>query len=273
MPSNNLSIVGGYADAAHLVRRRSGYLGESFPLDDCSGIIQPSSGVLYLTSLLLMKDVDVTNLVFKTGTTAGTGTTNFWFGLWSHMTAAAPPIPANETLSLQRTSGSATLTLASGTLTNKWVGRTVTGTGIPGSTRIIAMPSSTTLTMSANASSGSATTTTCTFGQYVGPRANVAVTADTTTTVNPAANTYITKALTFPFKPPTTGLYLAGVLHAHSGGTQPNWVGKVLPAACGDATINHIAASNAGPHTTPPGAANPLASQTDVLNWMWCGYT
>lgn len=263
----------GIADALYLAERRPAVIGENYPLAQSTGIVQPSSGLLYLTSIFIERGEVVTNLIFKTGTTAGSGSVNWWYGLWSHDTAGAPDIPAitgTTQFTASRTSGSPTLT-GTGFLSN-YKGRLITGTGIPGSTRITEV-TSTTITMSANASSGSGTSTTITIGKYAGPRQNIAVTADSTNTVTPTANTFHSKALVLPWTCPGSGLYFAGWMHANSAGAQPNIVGQVLASALGDATINHLAHSNAGPHTTPPGAANPLASVTDVLNRPWVGFS
>jgi hypothetical protein len=267
------SRAAGIADALTLFRRRSGIIGESFPVDDATGVLTPSTGMLYLTSLFVERGETVTNLIFKTGTTASGTPTNWWFGLWTHDTAGAPVLPLHipTTYSVTRTSGSPTLTIVTGTFPNSLVARLVTGTGIPAATRIISQ-TSTTLTMSANASSGSATVTTITPGQYAGPRQNIGVTADSTNSVVAAADTFHSKALATPWICPGSGLYFAGWMLA-TGGTQANIVGKQGAAAIGTTTLNHLAHSNAGPHTTPPGAANPIASVTDVVNWPWVGFS
>lgn len=274
MPS--LSEPRGLSDALIIARRpvkSPPILGESFGRDECDGIVQPSTGVLLLSSILVEKGRTVTTLGFKTGTTAGTGAANFWMGIWSHDTAGRPEISAAaEVYSVSRTSGSPTLTAVTpATFPNSLVGRLVTGTGMPASGRVVSQ-TTTTLTLSGNATSGSPTTGNATIGQYAGPRQNIAVTADTTTTVNPAAETEIEKNLTTPWIPPTTGFVFFGLVYANSAGTQPTWISKTKPASVGISTLSHLAHTNAGPHSTPPGAANPLASVTNVLTYAYCYY-
>lgn len=246
-------------------------IGQNFPIDEAPGVLTPSTGMLYLSALFIEKGEPLTGLVFKTGTTAAVGTTNWWYGLWSHDTAAVPHISSivAQTVSGARTSGSPTIT-GSG-YTGSLKGRLVTGSGIPASSRIVEV-TSTTLTLSANATSGTATATTLTIGQYAGPRQNIAATADTTTTVVPAADTFYPKAFTIPWVAPASGLYFAGWMHANSAGTQPNLVGRAAATTIGTSTFSHLAHSNAGPHSTPPGAANPIASVTNVVNRPWVGF-
>lgn len=263
----------GIADSILLHERRSGIIGDNFPLTSANGVLTPSTGMLYLTSIFFERGETVTNLIFKTGTTASGTPTNWWYGLWTHDTAGAPVIPLHvpTTYSVTRNSGSPTLTIVSGTFPNSLVARLVTGSGIPASTRIIAQ-TTTTLTMSANATSGTNTTTTITPGQYAGPRQNIGTTADSTNTVVAAADTFHSKALLTPWICPGSGLYFAGWMLA-TGGTQANIVGSTLPAGAGVTTFNHLSHSNAGPHTTPPGAANPISSVTDVVNRPWVGFS
>ena len=258
----------GVGDARMLINRRPNLKGENFPIDECNGVATPSTGMLYMFGLMLQRGIPVTTLYLKTGTTAGSGTVNLWGGIWSHDATDTPDVRSTDVASATRTSGSPTLTIPS-TANNLYVGRKVTGTGMPASPgRVIEHPTDTTLTLSGNA--GSSGTSNVTFGEYHGPRQNLAYSANSTTP--PPADSFIPFTLTRPFVPAGTGLFLGGVVHAHSGGAQPNWIGKIMPAAVGVNTLDHVAHSNAGPHTTPPGAANPIASITAVLNWLWCGW-
>jgi hypothetical protein len=258
----------GVGDARALIYRRPALKGENFPVDECTGIVQPSTGVLQMGGLMLQQGVPVTTLYAKTGTTAGAGTTHLWAGIWSGDATDTPDAKTTEVVSAVRTSGSPTLTIPSAANNSK-VGRKVTGSGMPVSPgRAIDQPTDTTITLSGNASSSG--TSNVTFGEYHGPRQNLAYSPNSTTP--PTADTFVPFTLSRPFVPAGTGLYLAGLVHANTAGTQPNWCAKALPAACGTSTLDHVAHSNAGPHTTPPGAANPLASITAVVNWIWFGW-
>ena len=261
---------GDFADAQALYTRRSGFLGESFPIGDCNGVLTPSSGMLYLTSVLVEKGQVVTNIGFKTGTTAGVTPTNWWYGIWTHDTAGSPVVAANTVVSMIRTSGSPTLTVAaSGTTPQSLVGRLVTGTGMPASGRVIAQPTPQTVTLCGNATSSG--TSNATFAQYAGPSQNIAATTDSTTATTPTADTFFTKPVQpIPWICPGTGLYFFGWVLVAS--TMANIVGKNSPAGLGVTTWNHLGHSNVG-HTVPPGAANPIASVTDVVNWAYAYFT
>lgn len=263
----------GLADAWSLFTRRPGVLGESYPVGlICSHVFAPSaSGQLYLTSVLVQKGQTVTNIGFKTGSTAGVTPTNWWYGIWTHDTAGSPVIPASTVVSMVRVSTSTTVTVAaSGTTPQSLAGRAVTGTGIPASSWVVSQPTPQTALLN-NAATASGTSN-LTFGQYAGPRQNIAVTTDSTTATVPTADTYHTKPISpTPWICPGTGLYLFGWMLAAT--TQASLVARACGSTGGTATWSHLISFSSGPHTTPPGAANPLTSVAGVTNWTYAYFT